>query len=255
LLLAAVALYFVTTFPVAVQVMIRDYSDMLWSSYNFWCKREYDGNDCDYSKWADPALHKRSPGIFHDLISLDANRTANVVQPFYHPMEKPCINAGGYYSEYVAVNLYSRQLHNHTLVIASEELDRYPVSVAMRVAATLDYDIAGITLSEFKQVRVNTQEAKGATTVVAKEHYTPGLYNISHYQPMLTESRTLLNKCWYEDCRRLASIPPYYHYEACFPELAGSISKANNGVVVGKMGGNVTYRQAGRVFVPMPNDN
>ena len=58
-----------------VQVMIRDYTDMLWSSYNFWCKREYDGPDCDYSKWANPELHTRSPEVFHELVQADANYT------------------------------------------------------------------------------------------------------------------------------------------------------------------------------------
>ena len=53
--------------------MVRNYADMLWSSYNFWCKREYDKANCDYSKWADPALHSRSPELFHELIEADRN--------------------------------------------------------------------------------------------------------------------------------------------------------------------------------------
>jgi hypothetical protein len=32
-------------------VMTRNYADMVWSSYNFWCKREYDGFDCDNTRW------------------------------------------------------------------------------------------------------------------------------------------------------------------------------------------------------------
>jgi hypothetical protein len=32
-------------------VMTRNYADMVWSSYNFWCKREYDGDDCDNTRW------------------------------------------------------------------------------------------------------------------------------------------------------------------------------------------------------------
>ena len=55
------------------QVMIRNYADMLWSSYNFWCKREYDKAPCDYSKWADPQHHIRSPELFHELIEADRN--------------------------------------------------------------------------------------------------------------------------------------------------------------------------------------
>jgi hypothetical protein len=224
--------------------MVRDYTDMLWSSYNFWCKREYDGDECDYSKWANPAHHRRSPQLFHDLVSLDANWTAGVVQPFYYPMEKPCINAGGYYTEYLKMHLFSRGLGNKTIIIASEELDHDPGTVAQRVASTIAYNITGIDLSAFKQVRVNTQEAKGTTAVVPIDQYTPGRYNISNYQPLLPESRTLLNKCWKEDCRNLALLPPYYNYAACHPELAGEAQD-------GSTAEQGRYKQAGGVFVPI----
>lgn len=33
-------------------VMTRNYADMLWSSYNFWCRWDVDGPTCDSSKWA-----------------------------------------------------------------------------------------------------------------------------------------------------------------------------------------------------------
>lgn len=234
---------------------MRDFTDMLWSSYNFWCKREFDGNNCDYSKWADPALHHRSPQQFHDLITLDQNRTAGVVQPFYYPMEKPCINAGGYYTEYLSLHLYSRGLQNHTILIASEELDYYPLTVAMRVARIIDYDISGIALSTFKQVRVNTQEAKGATTVIQRKNYQPGLYNISNFQPLLPQSRTLLNQCWKEDCKKIAKRPPYYHYEGCFPELAAEVAKLSPRIGGEEEEAEVPkYRRAGAVFVPLPRN-
>jgi hypothetical protein len=39
------------------------------SSYNFWCKPEYDGmSSCDFSKWILPGTHIRSPDIFHSII-------------------------------------------------------------------------------------------------------------------------------------------------------------------------------------------
>ena len=131
-------------------------------------------------------------------------------------MEKPCINAGGYYSEYLSAHLTSRNLQNHTIVIASEELDKYPLQVAQRVARTVHYNIAGINISSFNSVRVNTQDNKGTTNTVSIDQYQPGRYNISHYQPLLDESRTLLNKCWLADCLALSKIPPYYKYTACY---------------------------------------
>lgn len=230
--------------------MIRDYTDMLWSSYNFWCKREYDGEYCDYSKWANADHHIRSPSLFHDLISLDANHTSGVIQPFYYPMERPCINAGGYYTEYLTLHLYNRGLQNYTVVIASEELDTHPQRVAERVAAVIGYNITGMDLTAFQQVRVNTQEAKGTTHVINSDLYKPGLYNISHYEPVHSESRDLLNKCWLEDCRALAAIPPYYHYAACFPDLVSQTGDHSHQappiIVVDRQ-----FIRAGRVFVPV----
>ena len=199
------------------QVMVRNYADMLWSSYNFWCKREYDGEHCDYSKWADPAHHRRSPELFHELVTLDANRTEGVVQPFYYPMEKPCINAGGYYHEFVLNFLASRQLQNYTVLVAAEELDAFPLHVLRRISALLQYDTAGVDLEPHLRVRVNTQELKGTTASVRLQQYRPGRYNISGYRPMLSETRALLDRCWEFDCKKLAEMSPY-RYTACFPE-------------------------------------
>ena len=255
--------------------MIRDFSAMLWSSYNFWCKREYDGTNCDYSKWADPAKHLRSPELFHELVQAEANGTEGVVQPFYYPMEKPCTNAGGYYSEYLQAHLFSRQLRNHTILVASEELDVFPDLVAQRVAQIVNYSIAGIDLSSFTRSRVNTQEAKGTTAVVSKDKYLPGRYNISHYQPMLEQSRALLNGCWKSDCKLIASLPPHYHYQACFPDIfsstavvatgeAGGSGNNNNPSTAGEGGAReehvqskvtvagVQYRVGGGIAVPVP---
>lgn len=199
-------------------VMVRDYADMVWSSYNFYCKREYDGVDhCGYEKWASAEHHRRSPRLFHDLIAADANHTTGVVQPFYYPMVRPCINAGGYYFEQVEFFLHRNGLQNHTIVVASEELDAFPLQVAERVARILQYDISGISLQRLDEVRINSQEDKGASHAVSMAQYQPGLYRISGYQPMLRETRELLNRCWREDCLRLAALSPY-RYDACFDE-------------------------------------
>ena len=49
-------------------LMTRDYAEMLWSSYNFWCRAKHDGfASCDQSRWIDPAKHVRSPELFHEV--------------------------------------------------------------------------------------------------------------------------------------------------------------------------------------------
>lgn len=179
--------------------MIRDYADMLWSSYNFWCKMEYDQRDCGYSKWADAKYHRRSPELFHDLVVADS-KGVDIVQPFYYPMHRPCINAGGYYTEYIDFHLYRNRLHNHTIIVASEELESFPLRVLQRVALRVGNDISGIDIRNFTRIRVNSQENKGTTHSISMDQYRPGRYNISGYQPMLPQTREFINQCWKEDC-------------------------------------------------------
>jgi len=204
-------------------VMTRDYTDMLWAAYNFWCKPEYDGSTCSTANyWTDPALHTRSPEVFHELVQADKNHTEGVVHPFWFPMEKPCVNAKNYYSG-VYTHLRELTLHNNSIiVIASEELDVYPLQVAQRVAKAINYDIEAIDLTGFTEVRVNTQVNKGANSLINKAKHLPGRYNISQYLPLLPESRAMINKCWNEDCIALSKIPPYYKYTACHPQLKTS---------------------------------
>jgi hypothetical protein len=205
--------------------MIRDYADMLWSSYNFWCKVEYDGAHCDYSKWADPLFHKRSPELFHDLLLADSNGT-EVVQPFYYPMHRPCANAGGYYTEYIDFYLYRNGLRNRTLIVASEELESFPLQVVTRVAHAVGASVMGINLQNFTKVRINSQENKGTTHSVAIERYRHGLYNISGYRPMLPATREFVNACWREDCLAI-SRHTGYNYSACMDASAATGGKSS----------------------------
>jgi hypothetical protein len=55
--------------------MTRDYPEMLWSSYNFWCHYDYDGITCEYGHWVIPGVHRRSPQLFHEMIQGDVNGT------------------------------------------------------------------------------------------------------------------------------------------------------------------------------------
>jgi len=139
-----------------------------------------------------------------------------MVQPFYKPMDRPCVYAGGYYSEYLQLHIINNKLLNSTIVIASEELDSNPLKVAQRVALALQHNISGLDLSQFTKIRVNSQENKGGTQFVSIDKYKPGLYNVSKYRPMLPETRSMLDKCWFVDCMKLNSLANY-SYPACTP--------------------------------------
>eukprot|EP01032_Pedospumella_encystans_P029225 gene29225-33007_t len=205
--------------------MVRDNTDMLWSAYNFWCKAVLDGPSCDpVTSWADPKVHKRSPEHFHNLVESKKDHFEGVA-PWY-PLHQPCERGRNYFSS-VYSRLQSNRQHNHTIIVANEELDLYPLQVAQRVARFIGYDISGMDLSKFGNVRVNTQEKKGAGSTVTSDKHLPGRYKISHYQPVLPITRTLINKCWYEDCIALSKMPPYYKYTACHTEFGANTTSSS----------------------------
>lgn len=204
--------------------MIRDYANMLWSSYNFWCRIEYDKHGCDYSRWVDPNLHFRSPEVFHDLILADANNS-DVIQPFHKPMNRPCAYAGGYYTEFIDLHLTRNGLKDFTIVIASEELESHPYDVAKRIAGRVGNSLVGFDLQNFTKVRINSQENKGTTHSVAIENYKHGLYNISGFKPMMEKTRQFLYQCWKDDCLSIAR-QGIYNYTACTGPTAATTTSS-----------------------------
>lgn len=195
--------------------MIRDYADMLWSSYNFWCKSAYDRVGCGFDNWSVIGVHQRSPSLFHDLIIADRDHNMTVIQPFHYPMHRPCINAGGYFTEYIDFNLKTVPA-THKLALSSEEMEVAPLKVIQRVVDFMHLNISAnkIDLGNFTHIRVNAQENKGAAKVTFLSQYQPGIYNISGFQPMYNSTRAILNQCWQADCQSLAQRFGY-QYTAC----------------------------------------
>jgi hypothetical protein len=197
------------------QVMIRDFADMLWSSYNFWCKIGFDKEGCNFERWANKDFHKRSPENFHELIVADALDQLAVVQPFYYPMHRPCGNAGGYYNEYIDIHLKPYVDSNRVIVVASEELETQPLRVAQSISKRINHSIDGLDISTVTKIRINSQDNKGASHSIQIDQYRPGVYNISDYRPMFAETRQLLDSCWFDDCKKIAARTGYA-YVACF---------------------------------------
>ncbi len=202
------------------QLMVRDLADRWWSAYNFWCKERYHDSNCTHAThWVDATVHKRSPELFHSYLLSKKNETS----------VDSCVNIGKLVSNAYR-KLQSNRDHNHTIIVANEELDMFPLRVAQRIASFIKYNIDGFNATYFEKVRVNSQDNKGTTSTTSKDKYRPGRYKISNYEPLLPESRALINKCWYEDCIALSKIPPYYKYTACYPEhsIINASSKYNN---------------------------
>jgi len=204
-------------------VMVRNYPEMLWSSYNFWCKREYDGFACDNTRWIKSGM-LRSPELFHAMVLKDKNNTLRPNETPLHKgppdMSRPCRFAGGYYTEYLKLLLQKSVPPSQTLVLASEQLEAQPRHVWARVShrmkqltnvsieeggATGIWSAYAFSLGDFMELRYNPQNAKGQQSKKASE-YNPGVFNISGFRPMLNETRDLLEDCWSDDCQRIREI-------------------------------------------------
>lgn len=200
-------------------VMVRNFADMLWSSYNFWCKREYD-NDCDSTHWTKPGKHVRSPQLFHEIILGDKNGTL-VHSPVI--LKKPCWMAEAYYTEYLEYVIWKSIPRNQTLVLASELLERDPRTVWNRVTTALNVSFGNLSsqgvderIRDFSSYRYNTQESWKSfdKMKVPSANYKPGLFAVSNFQPLMPETRTLLDWCWRKDCKYITNIIGF-SYEAC----------------------------------------
>jgi hypothetical protein len=200
------------------QVMIRNYADMLWSSYNFWCHWYYDGTSCSPTRWVIPDLHTRSPEIFHDIVQGDINNT-KVFSPFYKENIRPCAFGSSYFSEFLETKIWTEKNNiswNRTLVFASEVLQSNPEAVVEKVIRVMNINetLFSFNLTNFSSVRYNAQENRGMKSELPMEKYHPGLFAVSKYRPMLNSTRKLLDKCWYSDCLKISQISGY-RYEAC----------------------------------------
>jgi hypothetical protein len=144
-------------------LLTRDYAEMLWSSYNFWCRPRHDGLDsCDFSKWIDPKKHHRSPEQFHEVIQCDRNGTR---LPYETPLfdKKPCLNGAAFYSDKLTELLWATVPRLQTLILASEELSLRPAVVWSKVSTRLGLPLPGSEggmnnlLGNFSRSRVNAQ--------------------------------------------------------------------------------------------------
>ena len=96
-----------------------------------------------------------------------------------------------------------------------------------RLSETSDF-----SLGNFSKIRINAQSNKGSASSISLLHYQPGVYNISDFKPMKTETRKVLDKCWKADCLEMAKRTGF-KYKACHPALSGeshydrALSKVN----------------------------
>ena len=199
-------------------VLTRDYKDMLWSAYNYWCNWHYDGTTCNYEKFTILGVHNRTPEIFHEIINGDYNKTKVYIDsPLWN--KHPCDNARIYYTEYI-LGLWKYIPPNVTLVIASEQLQSDNLFVMNKIAAKLGISVLHNetvieAIKNISRYRFNTQEGKkDYRHSVNINQYKPGRFAISNFSDMLATTKNILDFCWHDDCIMMSQLTGY-DYLAC----------------------------------------
>ena len=254
-------------------IMTRNYADLVWSSYNFWCKREYDGVEgCD-NPWFAHKPFNRSADLLHGMVLHDqAGMLTKHDAPFHGDLVRPCVNGGGFVKEHVEYRLWTDRPGQfitratdpeHTLLMASEELEAAPLLTWSKVArhfgmtvhqesgdtllpaAVLADKAAAETaaaaaaaapapaavynynfhLGNFRDIRQNTQEKKGADLNIPVAAYRPGVFSISDYEPLREDTRALLDRCWLDDCVWVSQMTGYT-YPVCAKQVEAAAAAA-----------------------------
>ena len=190
-------------------MLTRDYPDLLWAAYNYWCSKAYD-KECDKGFYVKPGIHVRSPEIFHDIVQGSINGTY-VPTPMGNRL--PCADATDYFQGWVE-DLWAHAPLENTLILSSEELSEYPRLVWKKIADSMGWILPHPNLGKFESVRYNTQSNKGAGKVVDASSFVPGVYEASQNRPVLNKTRDILTKCWTHDCVWTTSITNF-SYQSC----------------------------------------
>lgn len=145
-------------------VVVRDYADWLWSSYNYWCHKTMEADCTHDTHWANKEYHHRSPESFHALVTNtsrygnDSTRSLFFTQPIELIFEADVCAAAQHMFRQYMLHLWSAVSPENTAIYASEDLE----SNVERVVDDLIFRIgfphgtSGANLEHFKSVRYNT---------------------------------------------------------------------------------------------------
>ena len=193
--------------------LVRDAAARFWAAYNFWCDMNTESN-CTLTNWAKPGIHLRSPQAFHDEIIAIDRRGAP-------PRLLIPIRRG-------IANVYTTTIHQfetwtvskHVHVIASEKMKANLEWVWDTFRADVRRQTDGLDLQyhpklkELQGARINGGNKKGEHAVSGTKHQRhdesqsapqeeDGLYEQSHFQPMLPQTKHLITS-WWKECEEVS---------------------------------------------------
>ena len=182
-------------------VLTREYSELMWSAYNYWCDPKFDPV-CPGTLL--PKKNIRTPELF------EAGVTASVKGISVHApisLLNSCQNAKNQYTGYFAT-IGPRLGWENLFILASEELSSNAQAVWSRLSLRINTPSYGLKhpgMSSFSRVRVNTGSKKCFNCLVdAKTE--------SRKKRMPQAAKRLLETCWYKDCLAVANWTGYRNY-------------------------------------------
>ena len=210
-------------------LLTRDYSNWVWSAYNYWCSASEEF--CDVQNyWADKAVHKRSASEFAEIVKSTVNSLSNDNTNVFNPLRfrSPCEKAKNMFGSYF-YRLWDHVDPEDTMIVASEALDNDPAAVWASLDTRLGFAKYNHTsmsqrIAAFSTHRVNNNDNKG-TTESKSAKYQSGVYAISQFQPLDDRTRETLNQCWRDDCI-FASLMTSYNYSSCASENVEFVSSS-----------------------------
>jgi hypothetical protein len=209
-------------------LMVRDYAEMMWSRYNYFCFNVLDG-PCEK---ADMTERKRSPEAFHELIVSQSPVNARIKPDgTFHdggatlgcpPDSKEDYS---YYKEntkaLLGIDGFTKLMGaDRVLVFADKQLEENPEYIYSKLSEKISFfkDHYNATYVDgFKKVRVNLNDVHatdGDAKMAVKAPPSSGTYSISGHKPMLPETREILNRCWQDECKSLSELTGY-QFPAC----------------------------------------
>jgi Sulfotransferase domain len=174
-------------------LLFRDPADWLWASWNFWIDKNLDDRPAVDHDWATVGIHYRSPELFHELI-LSEESTKSAAKRFRAMREQ-------------TVHVPRRLIHllgkDRLLLLKSEDMKATNGRLTQFLADLAKF--TGLSVSDFNATiahgQTNCNAQKGYQNVCTGVGNSGAGYPITHYRPMLEETRKLIYIQFWEECK------------------------------------------------------
>ena len=181
-------------------VLTREYSELIWSSFNYWCDPSFDPI-CAGTLL--PKRNIRTPKLFEEgvkasVLGVQAHAPSSLLSS--------CSNGKRYYRSFLegVASLGPKNL----FVVASEELSSNAQAVWTKLILRLNtpaYSLTHPGIEGFSRVRVNTGARKCFNCLVDTK-------KAGRARRIPAAAKKLLDECWFNDCLVVAKLTGYRNY-------------------------------------------